>query len=161
MKISRATQSDIDPIMPIFEAAKRFMRSYGNMEQWNGPYPSRELMLNEIASGHCFVMENDGKIVATFCFIPGEDPTYSYIEGGSWLDDAPYFVIHRLASDQTTRGIARECFDWCFRHTDNLRVDTHRDNIVMQNFLHSYGFTYCGIIYLADGSPRLAYQKHI
>lgn len=161
MTITHAVASDIDAIMPIFEAAKRFMRSYGNMEQWNGPYPSRELMLSEIAAGHCFVMKNEGKIVATFCFIPGEDPTYSYIEGGSWLDDAPYYVIHRLASDQTTHGIARECFDWCFRHTDNLRVDTHRDNIVLQNFLRSYGFNYCGIIYLADGSPRLAYQKRL
>jgi hypothetical protein len=29
----------------------------------------------------------------------------------------------------------------------------------MQHILQSYGFTYCGIIYLADGSERLAYQK--
>ena len=67
-------------------------------------------------------------------------------------------VIYRTIKDGAQED---GLFDWCFRHTDNLRVDTHRDNIVMQNFLHSYGFTYCGIIYLADGSPRLAYQKHI
>ena len=29
----------------------------------------------------------------------------------------------------------------------------------MQHCIESYGFTYCGIIYLADGAPRLAYQK--
>jgi len=40
-------------------------------------------------------------------------------------------------------------------------VDTHRDNRVMQQIITSQGFTYCGIIYVSDGSPRLAYQKKL
>ena len=28
----------------------------------------------------------------------------------------------------------------------------------MQNFFKKYGFTYCGVIYVADGSPRDAFQ---
>ena len=41
----------------------------------------------------------------------------------------------------------------------NLRVDTHRDNRVMQHLLLQHGFTYCGIIHLASGDERLAYQR--
>ena len=30
----------------------------------------------------------------------------------------------------------------------------------MQYNIEKYGFTYCGIIYLASGDARLAYQKY-
>jgi RimJ/RimL family protein N-acetyltransferase len=40
-------------------------------------------------------------------------------------------------------------------------VDTHQDNVVMQRILEKLGFTYCGIIFVANGTPRLAYQKKI
>ena len=29
----------------------------------------------------------------------------------------------------------------------------------MQHLLEKHGFSYCGIIYLANGDPRLAYQR--
>ena len=41
----------------------------------------------------------------------------------------------------------------------NIRVDTHSDNHIMQHLLARHGFTLCGTIYLASGSPRLAYQR--
>jgi hypothetical protein len=31
----------------------------------------------------------------------------------------------------------------------------------MQQVIESMGFSYCGIIYVGDGSPRLAYQKKL
>ena len=33
------------------------------------------------------------------------------------------------------------------------------DNKIMQHLLEKNGFTRCGIIHVADGSPRFAYQK--
>ncbi len=33
------------------------------------------------------------------------------------------------------------------------------DNPIMQHDIAKHGFTYCGIIYLASGAKRLAYQK--
>ena len=42
--------------------------------------------------------------------------------------------------------------------TDNVRIDTHADNIPMQGAIANQGFTKCGIIHVEDGSPRLAYQ---
>ena len=51
------------------------------------------------------------------------------------------------------------CLEWCSSHCPNLRVDTHRDNKVLQNILLKNGFTYCGIIYVKNGTERLAYQR--
>ena len=39
--------------------------------------------------------------------------------------------------------------------TDNIRIDTHKDNHIMQHNLSKYGFTYCGIIYIASGPSAL------
>ena len=57
-----------------------------------------------------------------------------------------------------TKGIARACFDFCHNKIDCLRIDTHADNKPMQNAIDSYGFRYCGIIHVADGTPRNAYD---
>ena len=45
--------------------------------------------------------------------------------------------------------------------TRNIRIDTHRDNRIMQHVLEKFGFTYCGIIYLLSGDERLAFQKEL
>ena len=49
-------------------------------------------------------------------------------------------------------------FRSCFERWPNLRVDTHRDNKVMQHILTKYGFQRCGIIYVKNGTERIAYQ---
>ena len=88
-----------------------------------------------------------------------DDPTYHRIDFGSWKSDAPYAVIHRIAVKHHGKGIIDFCFNECFRLQGNLRIDTHRDNIPMQKCLIRNGFEYCGVIYLANGDERLAYQK--
>ena len=88
----------------------------------------------------------------------GPDPTYARIDGGHWLNDEPYYVIHRIASSPKAHGVMREVLRFAFTMTDNIRIDTHRDNQTMRRLLAHYGFTECGIIYLANGDERLAFQ---
>ena len=136
------------------------MRSSGNPNQWKPGYPTEEMIRKDIAGEHGQVMEEDNRLVAYFAFIPSPEPTYAVIEGGSWLDDClPYHVIHRIASFPDVHGVFRSIMDWCFARETNIRIDTHRDNIIMQHCLLSYGFRYCGIIHLLNGDERLAYQK--
>ena len=160
MTIRPATESDIPAMMALFEEAKGIMRADGNMSQWTGGYPQEEVVLRDISSGHSYIIEDGGVPVGTFAFIPGVEPTYPSIYEGEWLDaDAPYATIHRLASTPRSHGVARACFDWCASRCPNLRIDTHRDNSIMRHVVTSWGFLYCGIIYLANGDERLAYQK--
>ena len=57
------------------------------------------------------------------------------------------------------RGIVDFCFNECFKISGNIKIDTHENNIPMKKCLLRNGFEYCGIIYLANGESRIAYQK--
>lgn len=158
--IRPAGLEDLPLVMEIYEYARAFMRANGNVTQWVNGYPSEELIRREIQDGHSFVCtDGDGEIVGTFCFILGDDPTYQQIYDGAWLNDEPYGVIHRMGTNGKRKGIAEACLSWSFQHSDNIRVDTHRDNLVMQHILEKNGFKRCGIIYVRDGTERIAYQK--
>lgn len=152
--------SDADSIMKVFSAAKAIMRASGNANQWGENYPSLEVVRADMACNGSFVIEDDGHIVAYFAFLPSPEPTYDTIHQGHWLrDDQPYHVIHRIASLPDAHGIFRSIMDFCFSRDANIRIDTHRDNHIMQHNIIKHGFTYCGIIYLASGAERLAYQR--
>lgn len=156
--IRHARTEDLESIMPIYESARRFMRSRGNVAQWVNGYPSEESMLRDIANGNLYVdTDSDGRILFVFAFIIGDDPTYGVIEG-AWLNDDPYGTIHRLASAGATTGVFQRCLDYCFTRIDNIRVDTHADNSPMLKAIDRAGFKRCGIIYVADGTPRVAFQ---
>lgn len=159
--IREARVADIDCIMPVLEAAKRIMRSDGNMSQWSDGYPSKEAILADISWSGGFVIEDpDNGIVGYFAFLPSPEPTYGYIEGGEWLDAGkPYHVIHRIASYPDVHGIFSDIMEFCFSRDPNIRIDTHRDNSIMRHNIAKHGFTYCGIIYLESGDERLAYQS--
>ena len=91
-------------------------------------------------------------------FIIGEDSTYLRIEDGKWLNENPYGTIHRIASDGAVKGLFSACIDFCKSQMEDLRIDTHADNKTMQHLILKNGFQKCGIIYLTNGSPRIAYQ---
>ena len=161
MFIRPATEADISAAAKIYEDARTFMKNQGNPDQWPGDYPNENDVLDGINDGTSFVCEDSGEIVATFYFKEdADDPTYRKIYEGGWKNAAPYSVIHRIAVNHHGRGIVDFCFSECFKMHPNLKIDTHRDNIPMQKVLLRNGFSYCGIIYLSDGSERLAYQKN-
>ena len=158
--IREATAADTDGILEVMAAARGIMRSSGNLHQWGDSYPSAEAIDADRARHGGFVVEDDGRVTGYFAFLPSPEPTYSYIEGGAWLDDSlPYHVIHRIASFPEAHGIFSDMLAWCSERESNIRIDTHRDNRIMQHLLQKHGFTYCGIIYLASGDERLAYQR--
>lgn len=161
MRIQKTKPEELDTLMDIFAGAKTFMERMGNGNQWIAGYPSRELIAQNIADGHSYVGVDDaGDIVATFFFRIAPDETYANIYDGQWLNDEPYGVVHRLASSGKVKGVSDDCLQWCFDQCGNIRVDTHKDNKVMQNAFIRNGFTYCGIIYIKNGAQRLAFQKY-
>lgn len=160
MEIRLAKQTDLCEIMSLFDRAREIMRSAGNTKQWVNGYPAEETITKDISTGNFWLCtDDDGTILGGFALVPGEEPTYRKIYEGAWLDDkTPYATIHRLAAVAPGRGLAAFCFEWCAARYPNLRADTHRDNLIMQHVLTKHGFRYCGIIYLAGGDERLAYQ---
>ncbi len=148
--------ADIEAVMHIYACARRRMREGGNLTQWVNGYPSREVIMADIAAGNSYVIENGGDITGVFTFIIGDDPTYAVIEG-AWPDNAPYGTIHRIAAAPGAKGIADTALEFCESLGVNIRIDTHADNTPMLGWIAKRRFTYCGIIHIADGTPRNAY----
>ncbi len=158
IQIRQAKMEDFPQILALYDHARAFMAEHGNPTQWGKNYPSEELVQGDIQNGNQYVGVADGKIVATFFYCAMEDPDYQVIDG-AWLNGESYGVVHRITSDGTIKGAASACLGWAFEQCGNLKIDTHRDNVVMQNMLKKNGFQYCGIIHIRDGAERLAYQK--
>ena len=173
--IREARLTDMDEIMLVMDAAKGIMRQSGNMHQWGEGYPSEAVITADMEKKGGFVVVNDGMVVGYFAFLQSPEPTYARIYEGKWIDDVqPYHVVHRIASYPDAHGIFSSIIDFCFSHDTNIRIDTHRDNKIMQHNILKQGFTYCGIIYLQSGDAldqrslatkgtqeRLAYQKMV
>lgn len=159
MIFRKATEKDTEECLAIYASARAFMRASGNPTQWSGEYPGRADIEKDLVLGYAYVVEDGGKVVGVCHFHIGDDPTYEVIEGGEWLNADEYGVIHRIAVKERRRGVARFIYDECFSRIPNIKIDTHEDNLPMKRSLEKAGFTYCGIIYVLDHEPRVAYQK--
>ena len=164
MKIRHSTKQNLPRIMELYSLARRFKAEHGNPNQWGRTgWPPEELIQQDIQSRNSYVCVNDyGAVIGTFFFNQGEDiePAYAIIADGRWLDDSPYGVVHRIASDGSEKGIGSFCLNWAYEKCRHLRIDTHGDNTVMQNLLRKLSFVHCGTIFVEeDNDPRMAFEK--
>lgn len=167
-EIRRATPNDLPRMLEIFDDGRRALAGRG-VDQWQDGYPQRTLLETDIANGDSWLLCEDGIAVATAAFCFGEDPSYAELHDGAWHTDSPYAALHRIAvaDGQAGKGAAGALY----AHLEQIardagvsavRVDTHRDNFVMQSFLQKQGFAKCGVIYLPDtGAERIAFDKQL
>lgn len=165
MIFRRSTIKDLEDILDIISQAQKYLKQAG-VDQWQNGYPNRETIKGDIEAKSSYVLVTDNKIVATAAVSFDGEKTYKTIYEGCWLSGKPYAVIHRIAVESSIKGnglasvIIEETKKLCYeRGIDSIRVDTHENNLSMQNFLKKNAFKYCGIIYLEDGNKRLAFEK--
>jgi GNAT superfamily N-acetyltransferase len=151
--------------MNIVSQAQASLKARG-VDQWQNGYPSEEVILQDIAKQHAYVVTAGDEVVAMASVIFNDEPTYDRILGGKWLSTGAFVVVHRMAVDNRFKqsGVASFIFErveaMCRRNgTVSFKVDTHRDNLPMHRFLAKHGFACCGIIFLHDGNERVAYEK--
>lgn len=158
--VRKAVSADLPRIDDIYAYAREFMVKTGNPNQWGKTNPPHAWLVEDIRQGLLYVICSGEKIHGVFYFYIGADPTYGSIEDGAWKYNAPYGTIHRIASDGSG-GILKTAVDFCAGMSDHIRIDTHHDNIVMQKAVAKLGFERSGIIRLANGDPRIAYELYI
>ncbi len=156
--IRLAETKDLSNILAIYRAARSFMKQNGNRRQWGEVYPPRDILENDVCRRQLYVCYKDDAVYGVFAFLSGGDPDYERAASGFWKKNEPYGAIHRVASGGTVGGVFGECLDYCKGQAENIRIDTHEDNLVMQHLLKKHGFEARGIIHLEDGSPRIAYE---
>lgn len=161
----KADFNDVSQIMDIIKQAQEFLKN-SKIDQWQNNYPNIETINNDILNGYSYLLEVNNQIVATLAIIFDREKTYDKIYFGKWMSDKDYVTIHRIAIANEFKGlnIGEMMIDKTVQLAqknlvDSIKVDTHKDNIVMQKFLLKNKFEYCGIIYLEDGNERLAYQR--
>ena len=157
LQVRNAKESDFDRIMEIYGYARSYMALTGNPTQWGNSYPDSTIILNDIKNNICKLVYDESGVHGVFALLKEEDPTYKHIDG-AWLNNESYFTIHRVAGDGKVHGIFDCALTYSKCLSNNIRIDTHRDNKIMQVLIERNGFTKCGIILTDDGTERLAYQ---
>ncbi len=162
-----AKKEDLEQLLAIVEEAREYMKEQG-FQQWNDTYPRAEHILVDIEKEECYVWEEEGVVVGMTSLSFDGESVYDTIEG-KWNTEEPYGALHRFAVSKQARGrgIASKllalgeqiCMEQGYK---GIRVDTHRENKVMQRFLEKHGYIACGIVYYEEklGDPsRIAYDK--
>ena len=157
MEIRKAKNEDLPDILGIYDGARAFMKENGNPTQWGSEYPQTEIINEDIRLGQLYVICEKSELFGVFAFIKGPDRDYDYIDG-EWLNSLPYFAIHRVASAGKRGGMMALCVEYCLGICENLRIDTHEDNLPMQRSLERLGFKRCGKVYIERAGERIAYQ---
>jgi len=165
MNFRKARKAEASHIMNIIKQAQTYFKEHG-INQWRDGYPNVEIIQQDIDNKNSYVLIKDNKIVATAAVSFDGEKTYNHIYEGEWLSDNKYAVIHRVAVDNRYKGlglssqIIKNVEDLCLdKGIPSIKIDTQEENISMQRLLEKNEFIYCGVIYLEDGSKRLAFEK--
>ena len=165
MEFRQANISDLDQIVEIIELSKKYLKET-KVDQWQDGYPAKEDLRRDIESGSSYVLTNKDEIVATTVISLDGESTYNSIFNGEWITNEEYIVMHRVAVHEKYKG--KGIFKELIKEAESLalnkgifsiKIDTHRDNISMQRAVVKNDFKRCGIIYLGDGSERIAFEK--
>jgi len=168
-----AEPADLAAVMAVLADGRRSIAELG-IDQWQGGYPDRATVEEDIRLGACRVAVEDGEITATLALRFEEDADYE-ASRVAWLtgDDGAelrYAAIHRVATARRAlgRGVMAALFAYAADEAaaagcESLRADTHPGNTAMRSFLARQGFEERGSLRLAradDGDPvRVACER--
>ncbi|MFI3213181.1 MAG: GNAT family N-acetyltransferase [Eubacteriales bacterium] len=157
MDIRKATFNDLQQILDIYAFAREFMASNNNPTQWGTTYPSLEQVTHDITNKELYVAHVGNEIAGVFMLLEKPEPDYTTIIG-NWLNDEPYVTIHRVATIGKHKGVLTTCINYAKTLSDNVRVDTHENNFIVQKVALANDFTYCGTVFIKSGDSRRAYH---
>ncbi|GKX66236.1 GNAT family N-acetyltransferase [Inconstantimicrobium mannanitabidum] len=167
MEFRKTDIMDINQVMNIIKQAQTYFKNQG-IDQWQNNYPNTETIRKDIENNYSYVLIKEHNIVATAAISFDGEKTYNNIYDGQWITNEDYAVIHRIAVDSNYKGsglsseIIKNVEMLCLnRGIHSIKVDTHEENLSMQKMLKKNEFEYCGIIYLEDGSKRIAFEKKL
>ena len=164
--VRQARIEDLDKITEIFADGQEFLKKQG-LPQWqDGHGPTRPMAEADIQKGHGFVLIFQGQVAGYAALVPSPDGSPPLSEG-EWAGGYDrHLVIHRVAITRNLRGqgLSRQFL----RDTilaarilgfQDLRIDTHPGNAIMQKISGQVGFIYRGTMDLPiPHGERLAYQ---
>lgn len=160
-----ANESDRESILEIYLEGAEALKNDG-VDQWQGQYVPSFKDIDEHLGVDLYVLEYHKRIVSTACLVEGIDEDYENING-KWNTSIPYISIHKVATSNKYKkqSFGRKMMyyveNFAKRKRMDLRIDTHKDNKKMRNFIVSCGYKYTGEVILQGELERLAYDKKV
>lgn len=165
--LRKAATTDLPEILEIIDAARQLLQK-NKVPQWqNGEGPNKLQLEQDIRDQQCYLLIVAQQIAGLGIISTDKEAPYEQITNGRWLETTgDYAVLHRVALAPTYQGqglalILMNFLITVARLKDylDIRIDTHPQNIAMQQLIKKAGFLYRGDILLPvpDGE-RVAYQ---
>lgn len=144
--ITKPTIENLDEITQLARIVARDIHLHG-IDQWSETYPAYQNFAKDLAEDGLFVVIENQRIIASISVLNENDPFYTEL---TWKTSGA-LVIHRLMvhPDYMRQKIGTELFRFAIEKAraegyPSVKVDTHPDNIRMQNLILSMGFVYRG-----------------
>ena len=160
-----ANELDRESILNIYLEGANALKEDG-VDQWQGHYVPSFKDVDEHLGVDLYVLEYHKRIVSTACLVEGIDEDYENIKG-KWNTSIPYISIHKVATsnEYKKQSFAKKMMYYVENFAKikkmDLRIDTHKDNIKMKNFIISCSYKYAGEVVLQGELERLAYDKKV
>lgn len=160
-----ANESDRESILEIYLEGAEALKTDG-VDQWQGQYIPSFKDIDEHLGIDLYVLEYHRRVVSTVCLVEGIDEDYENIKG-KWNTSIPYISIHKVSTSNKYKkqSFAKKMMSYienlAKRKRMDLRIDTHKDNKKMRNFIISCGYKYTGEVVLQGELERLAYDKKV
>ncbi len=152
--IRRAVPDDIPAVTAIYEAVLREEELGNYTIGWaRGVYPTEETARTAIAGKELFVLEEDGKILASARINHEQMPAYASVSWSVEVPDEQVMVMHTLTVDPAMNGHGAgthflQFYEYYSMQNGShvLRIDTNARNVNARRKYAAAGYTECGII---------------
>jgi ribosomal protein S18 acetylase RimI-like enzyme len=165
MIIKKASEPDLSQLLSIVKSCGQNLIEQG-IFQWNEQYPSKAVLLEDIALQQIWKLEDENKIVGLIVLTENEDAEYQHVK---WLTkNHKNLYIHRLAVDPEfqRKGYAQKLMDFAEKYAkengyNSIRLDTFSQNKRNQKFYEQRNYIKLESIYFPNQSefPFYCYEK--
>lgn len=154
VRIRRAAEEDIPAITAIYDAVLQKEEQGQYTIGWiRGIYPTEDTAKTAVECGDMFVMEEDGRIIASARINHEQMPAYALVSWSVDVPDEKVMVMHTLTVDPEMNGHgAGDRFIQFYegyslqKGSHVLRIDTNERNLNARRKYDAAGYTECGII---------------
>jgi ribosomal protein S18 acetylase RimI-like enzyme len=166
MRLTQAQPNQLEEIVQMYEDVKKVMAK-NNVYQWDGDYPNRDVLREDLRQGNLYVIMKDGKVAAAVALDQHTPPEYDEI---SWRDrSGSYLVVHRLCVNPDFQGqgisklLVKEIENFAReKGYTSIRLDTQTANEKAMNLYESQGYEKRGEFYFPEFEiPFVAYEKEL